>query len=171
MRIQLRYNILTQHRTLNGFVLVKFIHGLLAALGYYPSKDDIDNIYNEVKFSKYSDSYEKTNVDSIDFETFVKIYINHRPYRELEMSRIEKAFNNIKSNQNGVKTIENGINREFLINCLKEHGEKMDDKEIAECLSVLTGDPNVKSLPEFITFEDLFYRILKFEPIDEEEQQ
>jgi hypothetical protein len=150
--------------------LVKFVHGLLAALGYYPSKDDIENMHNEVKFSKYSDTYEKTNVDSIDFETFVKIYINHRPYKELEMLRIEKAFTNIKNNQTNTKTVENSINRDFLINCLKEYGEKMDDKEIAECLGVLTGDPNIKSLPEFVTFEELFYRILRFEPIEEEEE-
>lgn len=156
---------------MNGFVLVKFIHGLLAALGYYPSKDDIDNIYNEVKFSKYSDTYEKTNVDSIDFDTFVKIYINHRPYRELEMTRIEKAYSNIKTAQTNVKTSDHVINRDFLINCLKEYGEKMDDKEIAECLHVLTGDGNVKSLPEFLTFEDLFYRILRFEPVDDEEDE
>ena len=47
----------------------------------------------------------------------------------------------------------------------------MDDKEIAECLSVLTGDQNVKSLPEFLTFEEIFYRILRFEPIDDEAEE
>jgi hypothetical protein len=45
----------------------------------------------------------------------------------------------------------------------------MDEKEINECLQVLTykDDLTIKSLPEILTFDNLL-EILGFVPIDEE---
>jgi hypothetical protein len=57
---------------LNEFVPVRLVHGLLAALGYYPSKEELENINNEVRYSRYGDNFEKYNVDQINFENFVK---------------------------------------------------------------------------------------------------
>jgi len=42
----------------------------MAAMGYYPSKQELENLYNEVKYSKYSETDKMT--DNITFEMFVR---------------------------------------------------------------------------------------------------
>ena len=50
------------------------------------------------------------------------------------MDRILKAFNNIKMSQTNTKGLEHGISRDYLVNLLKEHGDKdkMDEKELSD---------------------------------------
>lgn len=60
----------TKYRVLTDNVSLKYIYGLLASMGYYPSKADLENINNEVKYSKPTES-SKHN-DFINFDMFVK---------------------------------------------------------------------------------------------------
>jgi len=59
-----------QQRTLGESVPTKLVSGLMAAMGYYPSIQELENIKNEVKYSKFSET-EKTT-DNITFDMFVK---------------------------------------------------------------------------------------------------
>jgi len=97
------------------------------------------------------------------FNSLKNKYINSLTTKEKESNS-----NSNLSNLNILKNLD-GIPRDVFINLLKEHGDVMDDKEISECLQVLRDDPNVKNLPEVISFQYLFNEILRFEEVKEEE--
>ena len=125
----------TKHRVLDQTVTINLIHGLLASLGYYPSIEEINNIQREVRHMKHLENA-KEKSDDINFETFVKIYLNHRPYIELDVDKIEDSFDNMK-NQVKYHSIhddnETIIIRERLIECLREikyEDKKKDDKGV-----------------------------------------
>ena len=96
----------------------------------------------------------------------IRLFINHRPFKEVEIEKLEQSFNNIKEYLQ--KEIKDGkkINRDAFFTLLKEYGEEMTDKEIADCLQALKGDNNVKNLEENLSFENVFNDILRFEEID-----
>ena len=78
----------------------------------------------------------KEKSDDINFETFVKIYLNHRPYIELDVDKIEDSFDNMK-NQVKYHSVHDDndtiIIRERLIECLQElkyEDKKKDDKGV-----------------------------------------
>jgi hypothetical protein len=54
---------------LGDTVSTHYIHGLMAAMGYYPSMKELENIKNEIKYSKFPEN-EKT--EAINFDMFVK---------------------------------------------------------------------------------------------------
>ena len=123
----------TKHRVLDQTVAINCIHGLLASLGYYPSMEEINNIQKEVKHMKHLENA-KEKSDDINFETFVKIYLNHRPYIELDVDKIEDSFENMK-NQTKYHTThtdnEAVLVRERLIECLQDlkYEEKKKDEK------------------------------------------
>jgi hypothetical protein len=45
---------------------MSYLTGLMSAMGYYPSKKEIENIMNEVKYKN------PKNVETVDFDFFVK---------------------------------------------------------------------------------------------------
>lgn len=84
------------------------------------------------------------------------------------MVKLESAFENISKYKNS----DNGeMNRDVFINLLKEYGEKIDEKEIQDCLQVLRGDSNIKNLPENINFQYLFEELLRFEATEKDEKE
>ena len=125
----------TKHRVLDQTVAINCIHGLLASLGYYPSIEEINNIQREVRHMKHLENA-KEKSDDINFETFVKIYLNHRPYIELDVDKIEDSFNNMKNEvKYHISHDDNDtvIVRERLIECLQEikyEDKKKDDKGV-----------------------------------------
>ena len=48
---------------------------LLCALGYYPTQYEADLIRNEIQYSKFIETNEKT--ETIDFQTFLRLFLNH----------------------------------------------------------------------------------------------
>ena len=143
----------TKHRYLDQTVSINLIHGLLTSLGYYPSNEEITNIQKEVRHMKYNENV-KEKSDDINFETFVKIYLNHRPYLELDVDKIEDSFNNMQEQKKYHLTLDDDtiISREKLIYCLanlkvedKKEGKnqekrKIDDKSIEKIIAELDGD-------------------------------
>lgn len=147
----------TKHRILDQTVTINLIHGLLASLGYYPSAEEIANIQREVRHSQTS---KNNKSDDINFETFVKLYLNHRPYIELDVDKIEDSFDNMKKQEKyhcQKDDNETIIIRERLIECLAEikyeekkkdeKGEmvsefkrKVDDNTIKKIIEELDGD-------------------------------
>ena len=57
---------ITKTRKLDGKVHFSYLTGLMSAMGYYPSKKEIENIMNEVKYKN------PKNVENVDFDCFVK---------------------------------------------------------------------------------------------------
>lgn len=57
---------ITKTRKLDGKVHMSYLTGLMSAMGFYPSKKEIENIMNEVKYKN------PKNVETVDFDFFVK---------------------------------------------------------------------------------------------------
>ncbi|NXQ43303.1 CF251 protein, partial [Catharus fuscescens] len=121
-------------RQVSTHIPLEEIPSVMRAIGFYPSEEEIEEMINEVKFSKYVDTGEE--VTKINLDDFIKLYINHRPALDLSMKTIQKAFQVLGyDNEKGDKVIDRG---DFLL-LLQRRGEQMTEDELAECLTTLLG--------------------------------
>ncbi|NXB76744.1 CF251 protein, partial [Donacobius atricapilla] len=123
-----------EKRQVSTHIPLEEIPSVMRAIGFYPSEEEVEEMRNEVKFSKYADTGEE--VTKIDLGDFIKLYINHRPALGLSMKTIQRAFQVLGyDNKKGDKVIDRG---DFL-SLLQCRGEQMTEDELAECLSTLLG--------------------------------
>ncbi|NWS51283.1 CF251 protein, partial [Chunga burmeisteri] len=121
-------------RQVSTHIPLEEIPSVMRAMGFYPSEEKIEEMINEVKFSKYVDTGEQ--VTKIDLGDFIKLYINHRPAFGLSMKKIQRAFQVLGyDNENGDKVIDRGD----LLLLLQCRGERMTEDELAQCLTTLLG--------------------------------
>ncbi|XP_019328813.1 PREDICTED: WD repeat-containing protein 66 [Aptenodytes forsteri] len=121
-------------RQVSTHIPLEEIPSVMRAIGFYPSEEKIEEMINEVKFSKYVDTGEQ--VTKISLGDFIKLYINHRPAFGLSMKKIERAFQVLGyDNENGDKVIDRGD----LLLLLQCRGEHMTEDELAQCLTTLMG--------------------------------
>ncbi|XP_052652805.1 cilia- and flagella-associated protein 251 [Harpia harpyja] len=121
-------------RQVSTHITLEEIPSVMRAMGFYPSEEKIEEMINEVKFSKYVDTGEQ--VTKINLGDFIKLYINHRPVFGLSMKKIQQAFRVLGyDNENGDKVID----REDLLLLLQCRGEHMTEDELVQCLTTLLG--------------------------------
>jgi WD40 repeat protein/Ca2+-binding EF-hand superfamily protein len=158
----------TKARKLEGKVPLDEIPNLMRALGYYPTTKEIENMQAEVKYSSFLETGEY--IEECDLETFVRLFVNHRPVYGIGKQNIETALNTLTEAQSVLK---GKISREEFIHILKTEGEAMTEEEIEACLGTLLGDTDIENvLPEQIDVDVLAKELLGFEELaDEEEQQ
>ncbi|NXR09995.1 CF251 protein, partial [Semnornis frantzii] len=121
-------------REVSTHIPLEEIPSVMRAMGFYPSEQKIEEMINEVKFSKYVDTGEQ--VTEINLEDFIKLYVNHRPVFGLSMTEIERAFQVLGyNNENGERVIDRGN----LLLLLQHRGEHMTEDELAQCLTTLLG--------------------------------
>ncbi|NXU34962.1 CF251 protein, partial [Drymodes brunneopygia] len=121
-------------RQVSTHIPLEEIPSVMRAIGFYPSEEEIEDMINEVKFSKYADTGEE--VAEINLGDFIKLYINHRPALGLSMKTIQRVFQVLGyDNKKGDKVIDRG---DFL-SLLQCRGEQMTEDELAECLTPLLG--------------------------------
>ncbi|NWY53953.1 CF251 protein, partial [Chionis minor] len=121
-------------RQVSTHIPLEEIPSVMRAMGFYPSEEKIEEMINEVKFSKYVDTGEQ--VTKINLGDFIKLYINHRPAFGLSMKKIQRAFQVLGyDNENGDKVIDRGD----LLLLLQCRGEHMTEDELAWCLTTLMG--------------------------------
>ncbi|NXD69860.1 CF251 protein, partial [Eolophus roseicapillus] len=121
-------------RQVSTHIPLEEIPSVMRAMGFYPSEEEIEEMLNEVKFSKYVDTGEQ--VTKINLEDFIKLYVNHRPAFGLSMNKIRRAFQVLGyDNENGDKVIDRG-DLLWLLQC---RGEHMTEDELALCLTTLLG--------------------------------
>ncbi|NXQ62394.1 CF251 protein, partial [Anthoscopus minutus] len=123
-----------EYRQVSTHIPLEEIPSVMRAIGFYPSEEEIEEMINEVKFSKQVDTGEE--VTKINLGDFIKLYINHRPALGLSMKTIQRAFQVLGyDNKKGDKVIDRG---DFLL-LLQSRGEQMTEEELAECLTTLLG--------------------------------
>ena len=62
----------------------------MRAMGYYPTQQEIANMMDEVRFSSYTTMGEPNLY--VDLNTFIKLFVNHRPVYGIGKNNIEEAF-------------------------------------------------------------------------------
>lgn len=172
---QLRYQHISTRETrkVSTHVPLQEIPFIMRALGFYPTEKEVEDMLNEVKFSKYVETGKY--VTHIDVGDFIKLYINHRPAFGISASDLEKTFD-ILGYQNEKE--EKAIALEELLQLLQTRGECMSEEEVAETLSTLLGlnpeggssEFDVKDaskllgqqLPQEMTNEVFVYEVLGF---------
>jgi Ca2+-binding EF-hand superfamily protein len=168
----------TKTRKLDGTVPLEELPNLMRAMGYYPTNQEVDNMKDEVCFSNFAETGQ--HVKSVDLNTFIRLFVNHRPVYGIGKNNIEEAFKSLfpsdEFKERGVlpkgKLFERLIiNVEELLRLLRQEGETMEEHEIEECLQLLTGDGNMKSaLAHEITADDFAENVLGFEEVEEMEE-
>lgn len=158
-QIRSQGEITTKERKITGEVALDQIPNLMRSIGFYASNWEIYNIVNELKMivgdddedansgggepdknPSSSESARKApllNMDDtfVDFDTFIRIYVNHRPLFDIEAQDVEQAFVTLGAEPNtGV------IRRDQLMEKLNTMGERISDEEILHCLSTLQGE-------------------------------
>ncbi|XP_071509123.1 cilia- and flagella-associated protein 251-like [Diadema antillarum] len=108
---------------------------VMRAMGHYPSEQEVEDMINEIKFSKYVDTGEY--VSYIDLGTFIKLYVNHRPAFGISEEQLQWAFDILGYAEDD--TVEPEIERGELLELLQTKGEHMTEAEVAEYLTTLLG--------------------------------
>ena len=80
----------TKTRKLNGTVPLDELPNLMRAMGYYPTEQEVINMKDEVKFSNFAETGQ--HVNAVDINTFIRLFVNHRPVYGIGKNNIEEAF-------------------------------------------------------------------------------
>lgn len=121
---------------------------------------------DEVKFSNFAETGQ--HVVDVDLNTFIKLFVNHRPVYGIGKNNIQDAFAALMSGEGSGKG--GALNRDDLLRLLREEGEYMGQQEMEESLDLLIGDKNFKTaLPQDIQADDFAENILGFEEVEEVE--
>ncbi|XP_042636531.1 cilia- and flagella-associated protein 251 [Orycteropus afer afer] len=121
-------------RKVSEHICLSELPSVMRAIGFYPSEEMIDNMFNEIKFGEYVDTGKL--VDKINLPDFLKVYLNHRPPFGNSMGGIQHSFDVLGySNSEGKKAIQ----REDLLRLLLTKGEHMTQEEMVDCFATLLG--------------------------------
>ena len=71
------------------------VPSIMQAMGFYPSNQEIVDMINEVKYSRFSQG-QGEEVDSISFHDLIRLYLNHRPYENITVKDLEIALSHAR---------------------------------------------------------------------------
>jgi len=149
-------------RNLTGKIPLEELPSLVRAIGFYPTEEEIANMINEVRYKSFMIT--GILVNDLDMNTFIKLYVNHRPLLPLNNEHILSSFQNLCA------SIGNGSSNEItwadLKSILMSNGESMSADDIEACLAALVGT-DAKFLDDGVVFDAKTFadQILGFEDL------
>jgi len=155
-----------EERRVPGRVPAAELSNLMRAIGYYPTDREIDDMVQEVTAGGATD---------VDFDDFLKLYINHRPVVGVTPSQIADAFRVLAATYGGAgkEGSANGsqeplLSRSALVRALKAHGEALGPADLALCLQALVGVSDVEDvLSDKVDAKEFAEKLLGFEGFGE----
>ncbi|XP_076435189.1 cilia- and flagella-associated protein 251-like isoform X2 [Babylonia areolata] len=106
---------------------------VMRAIGFYPSEQEMEDMTNEVKFSRYVETGKY--VQEVDLGWVIQLYVNYRPAFGLSLDKVNWAFHVL-----GLPSPDgDSLSRGQLLDLLQSRGEHMTEKELADCLATLLG--------------------------------
>ena len=106
----------TKTRKLDGKVPVEQIPYLMRAMGYYPTQQEERNMIQELRFSVLADKCEPNT--HVPLDTFIQLFVNHRPVYGIGKNNIEEAFNALIMTKSTGDYNSGKLSREELISAL-----------------------------------------------------
>ncbi|XP_021207568.2 cilia- and flagella-associated protein 251 isoform X1 [Bombyx mori] len=119
-------------RRVKDFIPIDSLPDLMRALGFFLSEYETENLIAEAKYKVY----QINPSTEIDFEEFVKLYINHRPAFGYRYKKIRDAFAHFAYLDNE----QLAINRNGLIELLADYGERFPRELTWYLISILCGE-------------------------------
>lgn len=92
---------MTEARTLNTKVPYTSMSEMMRALGYYPTEKEVQNMQNEVKYSKMAET--GAEVQYLGIEDFLKLFVNHRPVYGITRNLVEDSLKAITGGRTSMK--------------------------------------------------------------------
>ncbi|XP_022820002.1 cilia- and flagella-associated protein 251-like [Spodoptera litura] len=155
-------------RRVKDYIPIDSLPDLMRALGFFPSEYEVENLLIEARYKVYL----HTPVTEIDFEEFVKLYLNHRPVFGENFKCLRLAFRTFANvTKNGFS-----IKRNDFIEILTSNGEYFTRELCWYLLTILSGhsiedralmnEDDFSFLPECISFTDLVTEIIGIQEMD-----
>ncbi|CCW70960.1 unnamed protein product [Phytomonas sp. Hart1] len=156
----------TAKHELLGAVPFAQVANLMRALGYYPTEMEIGHLTYEVAnlYGPRDQTLGDVNVDRIllDFEQFLRLYVNYRPVFGISRRDIEQAFLALGAERGALQ-----IATRTLFDRLGTKGEALNEAEIAGALNSLLGEGvQLDMLEDFMTARLFAQNMLGFEDYD-----
>ena len=152
-------------RRLTGRIPLEEIPSLMRAIGFYPAEEEVANMINEVRYKNFMVTGVLTN--DIDMDTFIKLYLNHRPLLPLSNEQIIEAFVTIsKSIGSSGRGGGSEVRWDELQSVLMSAGEALTASDITACISALVGTDR-RFLDDAVVFDAKTFadQILGFEDL------
>ncbi|XJO78238.1 hypothetical protein BDV3_002714 [Batrachochytrium dendrobatidis] len=164
------------NRIISDQVSLTQVPSIVQAMGYYPSNQEIDDMINEVKYSRFSQG-EGKEVESITFPELIKLYLNHRPVRDISLNDIEIALSHAKRLEPGkplpkgpvVKlSLNQTVSSKGIVSLLQQFGESFSLEDVHEAFSMLLMDHPIYrgQLPHTINAKDFIQDVLGLVPTE-----
>ncbi|XP_062509735.1 cilia- and flagella-associated protein 251-like [Corticium candelabrum] len=120
-------------RQVSDKVPLEEVPNIMRALGFFPSEQEIEDMQNEVKFSRYVSTGQYTT--ELDLGDIIQLYVNHRPTFGVNFTRLHQAFDVLGQRKADTLVLDRGR----LLNLLQSKGEHITEAELADCLGALLG--------------------------------
>jgi WD40 repeat protein/Ca2+-binding EF-hand superfamily protein len=154
----------TAKRKIEGEIPFGQVPNLMRALGYYPSDKEIQHMTFEVDTQFGGQPGVSVDDIHINFETFIRLYVNHRPVFGINKRNIEAAFAAV-----GADPVTGIVDRQELFTMLQNRGEKLHAGDIEMCLKALLGDDvTLDMLEDKITAKAFAENLLGFEDYEDD---
>jgi len=160
----------TKTRKLDNQVPVEELPNLMRAMGFYPTQQEVKNMQDEVRYSVQAE--EGVPTTHVNIETFIKLFVNHRPVYGIGKNNISDAFDALINTIKDPDTKPGKILRKDLKYLLQNDGEEIGENDIERCLQLLVGEKNFEdALPEEVDADFFAEHVLGFEEVDENEME